>query len=264
MACLSICQSNQSSDHHTTTKTNPSLCQSCIPSVCHNVIPTSLCICKLQDLSVCQPTCDVTKLPVWLTVGSLSVTSILPSANPTVKIPMSIPVQKFLHALNPGKIHFVCTSMDSSVHHSDSLSVNSSPSAANLLKIPCNYGEKNKVNYLHENMVKSPSIHKMYIKSVIAPICASSVQSICTLCIMSVIAPVHELPIPSIHPSDDECQEFPDGFPSTKYGEKTLSEIMVKFPHDITLTLHQAKFPEETPDTTSRVIYLGNFMSALG
>ena len=36
---------------------------------------------------------------------------------------------------------------------------------------------------------------------------------------------------------------------------------MVKFPDDITLTLHQAKFPEETPDTTSRVIYPGNFLS---
>ena len=34
---------------------------------------------------------------------------------------------------------------------------------------------------------------------------------------------------------------------------------MVKLPDNITLTLHQVKFPEETPDTTSRVIYLGNF-----
>ena len=37
---------------------------------------------------------------------------------------------------------------------------------------------------------------------------------------------------------------------------------MVKFPHNITLTLQQAKFPEETPDTTMRAIYLGNFMLA--
>ena len=35
---------------------------------------------------------------------------------------------------------------------------------------------------------------------------------------------------------------------------------MVKFPHDVTLTLQKAKFPEETPDTTKRVIYPGNFM----
>ena len=35
---------------------------------------------------------------------------------------------------------------------------------------------------------------------------------------------------------------------------------MVKFPHDVTLTLQQVKFPEETPDTTNRVIYPGNFM----
>ena len=39
------------------------------------------------------------------------------------------------------------------------------------------------------------------------------------------------------------------------------SEITVKFPHNVTLTLHQVKFPEETPDTTSRIIYPGNFMS---
>ena len=36
---------------------------------------------------------------------------------------------------------------------------------------------------------------------------------------------------------------------------------MVKFPHDITLTLEEAKLLEETPDTTLRAIYLGNFMS---
>ena len=38
------------------------------------------------------------------------------------------------------------------------------------------------------------------------------------------------------------------------------SEDTVKFPHDVTLTLQQAKFPEETPNATKRVIYLGNFM----
>ena len=42
-------------------------------------------------------------------------------------------------------------------------------------------------------------------------------------------------------------------------GRKIPSETMVKFPHDVTLTLRQAKFPEETPDTTKRVKYPGNF-----
>ena len=78
---------------------------------------------------------------------------------------------------------------------------------------------------------------------------------------MSAIAPVCALPIPSICPSNAEHQEFPDKFPGTKYGEKNPSKIMVKFPHDVTLTLHQAKFPEETPDTTSRAMYLGHFLS---
>ena len=97
------------------------------------------------------------------------------------------------------------------------------------------------------------------IMSVIAPVHASSVQPVRTSCITSVFAPVCASPIPSILPYDDECQEFPDGFPSN-YGEKHPSEITVKFPHDITLTLQQAKFLEETPDTTKTVIYPGNFM----
>ena len=96
--------------------------------------------------------------------------------------------------------------------------------------------------------------------SVIAPIHALSVQHVCTLCITSVFAPICALPILSVHPYNDECQEFPDGLPSTEYGEKNPSEVMVKFPHNITLTLQQAKFPQETPDSTKRVIYLGNFM----
>ena len=268
--------------------------------VCHNVIPTSQSVRLLQDLSVCYPTHDIIIPPIWLTVCLSSVTSVLPSANPTVKMPMSIPVQNFPHNQSPGKIAFVHTSMDLSVHHTDSSSVNSSPSAANPSKIPCNNGEKNAVNYLHKNPVKSPTISMSYIMpfsapvhassmqpfctscimSVIAPVHASSVQPICTSCVMSFVAPVHASsvqpvctscvssvfppirasPILSVHPYNDECQEFLDGFPSTKYGEKNLSEIMVKFPHDVTLTLQQAKFPEETPDTTKRVIYLGNFM----
>ena len=77
---------------------------------------------------------------------------------------------------------------------------------------------------------------------------------------MSVIAPVHALSVLSILPYNDERQEFLDGFPGTNYGEKNLSEITVKLPHDVTLTLQQAKFLEETPDTTKRVKYSGNFM----
>ena len=77
---------------------------------------------------------------------------------------------------------------------------------------------------------------------------------------MSVFAPVCASPILSVHPYDKEHQEFPYGFPGTEYGEKNLSETTVKFPHDVILTLQQVKFPEETPDTTKRVIYLGNFM----
>ena len=225
---LSVCPSNQLSDCHTTTKTSPSLCQSHIPSVCQNVIPTSLSICQFRDSSVCQPTRDVINSTVWLTVCLSSVTSILPSANPMVKMHMSIPVQNFPHDQNMGKIAFVRTSTDSSVYHTDSPSVNSSLSAAIPSKIPCNYGENNTVNYLHKNLVKSPTIHALYAQpihsscdtsvvapvhassvrpvrtscdtSVIAPICASSVQPIHTSSITSVFAPIHALPIPSVLP----------------------------------------------------------------
>ena len=103
-------------------------------------------------------------------------------------------------------------------------------------------------------------VHTSCVMSVIAPILALSVQPLCTLCITSVFAPVCALPILSILPYNNKCQEFLDGFPGTKYGEKNQSEITVKFPHNITLTLQQAKFPEETPDTTMRVLYPGNFM----
>ena len=280
MRSPSICPSNQLSDHHTMSKTSPSLCQSRSLSVCHNAILTSLSICKLQDLSVCYPTHDVIIPPIWPTVCLSSVTSILPSANFTVKMPMSIPVQNFPHDHNLGKLPFVHTSVDSSVHHSDSLSINSSLSAANPSKFPCNYGEETTVNYLHKNLLKSPTIGTSCIMSVIAPIHASSMLPICTLCNMSVTAPIHASSVQpvhtfcimsvtapdhassvlSVHPYNNECQDFPDGFPGTKYGEKNLSEITVKFPHDITLTLQQAKFLEETLDTTKKVIYPGNFM----
>ena len=289
-------------------KTSPSLCQSGIPSVCHNAIPTSLSICQLQDLSVCNPTRDVINPTVWQTVCSLSVTSVLPPANPIMKISMSIPVRNFPHYQVPGKIPVVRTSMESSVHHPDSLSVNSSPFATNPSKLPGNYGENSTVNYLHKNLVKSPTVSTSYDTSVIAPIrasyvpfiCAlyvrpvrtscimsdiepvraSSVQPVCTSCItsdiapvcapsiptvrtscvMSVIAPIHASSIPPVLPYDNEHQEFPDGFPGTNYGEKNPSNIMAKFPHNVTLTLQQAKFPEETPETTKRVKYPSNFM----
>ena len=246
MTSPSVCPSIHSSDCHTTNKTSPSLCQSCILSVCQSTILTSPSICQLQDSSVCKPTRDVINPTIWQTVCSSSVTSIVPSANPTVKMPMSIPVRNFLHDQFMGKIPFIHTLTESSVHHSDSPSVNSSPSVANLSKIPCNYGEKSMVNYLHKNLVKSPTIstlyimpfsapirassilpiHTPYIMPIIAPVHASSVPPIHTSCVMSVVAPVCALPIPSILPYDDKRQEFPDGFPSTNYGEKNLSEIM--------------------------------------
>ena len=103
------------------------------------------------------------------------------------------------------------------------------------------------VNYLHENTAKSPSISKLYVMPFSAPVHASSIQPILTLCITSVIAPVCASPIPSVHPSDDEHQEFLEEFLITKYGEKNPSKIMVQFPDDVTLTLHQVIFSEETP-----------------
>ena len=57
-----------------------------ISHVCHNVKLTSPSVCQLQDSSVCQPFCEVTRTTVLLTVCSLSVTSVLPSANFMVKM----------------------------------------------------------------------------------------------------------------------------------------------------------------------------------
>ena len=136
MTSPSVCLSTHSSDHHTTIKTGLSLCQSHIPSVCHNILPTSPSICQLQDSYVCKPTCDVINPTVWQTVCLFSATSVLPSANPTVKMPMSIPVQNFPHDQVPGKFPFGHTSTDLSVHHSDSPSINSSLSATNLVEKP--------------------------------------------------------------------------------------------------------------------------------
>ena len=193
----------------------------------------------MKDSHVCQPTHDVTRTTIWPTECMSSVMSVLPSANITVKKAMSIPVWKFPHELNPGNLPSICTSIDSSARHSGSPSTNLSPSAANPSKFPCNYGEKNMVNYLHKNPVKSPSvsssyhmpfiapvhelsiqsIHTLCVTSLIAPVCASSIQPAYTLFITSVIALVHALPSLSIHLSDDEHQNFPDEFPGMKYGE---------------------------------------------
>ena len=98
------------------------------------------------------------------------------------------------------------------------------------------------------------------VTSDVAPVRASSVQPVHTSCVTSVIAPVRASSVPSVVPYGNECQEFPEGFPGTNYGEKKPSEITVKFPHDVTPTLQQAKFPEETPDTTKRVKYPGNIL----
>ena len=189
------------------------------------------------------------------------------------------------------KLPFIHTSMDSSVNPSGRPSITSSLSAEKPSKLPCNNGEKHAVNYLHEIMVKSPSIHTLYGMSVIAPVHALSIPSICTsyipsvhtsyimsviasvhalsvqhvhtLCITSVIAPVRALPIPSIHLTDDEPQEFPDEFASSNYQEKNLSIIMAKVPDNITLTLQQAKLSDDSPRTTNGVKYPDNFPSGL-
>ena len=92
MTSPSVCPSKQLSDRHTKSKTSQSLCQSCIPSVCHNVIQTSPSVCQSRDSSVCYPTHDIRH-----TVCSSSVMSVLPSANPMVKMPMSIPIQNLPH-----------------------------------------------------------------------------------------------------------------------------------------------------------------------
>ena len=55
--------------------------------------------------------------------------------------------------------------------------------------------------------------------------------------------------------------EIPDEFPGTSYGEKNLSEISVKIPKDVTLTLHQAKFPVKTPGNSNGVKYLAILLS---
>ena len=70
-----------------------------------------------------------------------------------------------------------------------------------------------------------------------------------TLSVTFVIAPISALSIPSIHPSDDECQEIPEEIPGTDYAEKYPVEITAKIPDNITQTLCNMKFPEKTPAT---------------
>ena len=94
-----------------------------------------------------------------------------------------------------------------------------------------------------------------------APVHASSEQSIHTSCIMSVVAPIQALPVPSVHHFDDKCQEFPMNSPVLCMGREKTSKITVNFPDGITLTLHQAKFLEKTPDTTKGIIYPGYLLS---
>ena len=103
-------------------------------------------------------------------------------------------------------------------------------------------------------------IHTSCVTSVVEPVDASSVPPFHTSCVTSVVAPVSAPSIPSVLPYDDEHQEFQDGFPGTKYGEKNPSEIIAKIPHKVTLTLQQSRFLEETPDTTNRVKYPGNLL----
>ena len=122
----------------------------------------------------------------------------------------------------------------------------------------CTWSDRSVVTPVCASSIQA--VHKSCATSAIAPIHVSSIQPICTSCITSAFAPVCASPVLSIHPYNDECLEFPDGFLGTKYEEKNLSEITVKFPHDVTVTLQQVKFPEETPETTMRVIYPGNFM----
>ena len=90
------------------------------------------------------------------------------------------------------------------------------------------------VNYLHEILVKIPTVH------------SSSVVSVT---------------VPSVHLSDDEHKEIPDKICSTNYGEKISAKITAKIPDDVTLTLCNVKFPEKTHGTLHRGNYLVEFPS---
>ena len=208
MTSPSICQSHDFSVCHTIIMTSPSICQSHDSSVCHTIIMTSPSICQLHDSSVCQPNPDATWKSICPSVSPSSVLSIQPSAKFMVKMLTCIPVQNFPKYENPRKLLSIHPSSDLSVDPSGSPSITSPPSAENQSRFPGINGE-NVVNYLYKIPVISTSVCTSCVMSVIAPIQSLSIPSICTLCIMSVIAPVHVLPILSVHPSDDECQETP-------------------------------------------------------
>ena len=115
-----------------------------------------------------------------------------------IKVDYHYCCMKFPKTQNPWKIpihlsiiRFICQSIRQLPHFHMLKTCHNSP---------VNMGRKC-VNYRHEILVKSPSVHTSCIAFVVAPICASSVLS--------------------IHLSNDEHQEIPDKFPSTNYGEKT-------------------------------------------
>ena len=70
---------------------------------------------------------------------------------------------------------------------------------------------------------------------------------------------VHRLFHPSFPTATNVRNSWMDS-PVLIMGIKNPSESTVKFPHDITLTQQQAKFPEKTPYTTNREKYMGNFL----
>ena len=129
------------------------------------------------------------------------------------------------------------TSSDSSVNPSGSPSSTPSPFAENLLKFPTNNGDKTAVNYLHEILVKVPTVHTLSVPSVIAPVSASSVPSVV------------------------KYQEIQKEFPVSNYGEKLLAEIAAKTWDDITLTQDHVKFLEKTPGNSNGTYYLVEFLS---
>ena len=86
---------------------------------------------------------------------------------------------KFPEVQKLGKLLSIHTKMDLSVNPSGSLSITLSPSAENLSKVPGNNGEKNVLHNQHGFPVNSPPIHA----SLVAPIHALFIQSICASCI---------------------------------------------------------------------------------
>ena len=132
-----------------------------------------------------------------------------------VKIPTSIPVHNFLKQLL--SVH---TSFDSSVDPSGSLSITSSPSAENPLKIPCNHGEKMwLITCMKSKLTHHPSIH-------------------CALC-LSLHLSMHHLFHPSINQTTNVRKSQTNSLVLIM-GRKTLSKITIKIHDDVTLTLQNA------------------------